>query len=371
MKNSILVVVLILFATAHDVIAQEANPDSGKTFFYIRVWPDFIIKFDPLTDREVARCKLRHGVNHGLTVSHDETQFFVTTGKRAYVEVIDRKTMKVIDEHLFAEQGYLNRVSDVKEWPGGKKWYVQLDRVKKELDHFVIEEDQWLIYDVATKKIEKRLKKLPDPIRRGARISPDGKSWHVFSSDLVVVDPTTMKETGRVKLSEPLYSGLGAISLTGDDFYRRRRPDAYRMFYTMRDPVKTSRRLFGLAEIDMTAMKVASIDEWGARPGTRRMRITDDRKFFVGQGSGGGTNADGERESVFLTYDIEQKKLVKETRLVLRNGLSMLAVSPDGNKIYLGGRGHEIVIHGRNHEYLKTVELSGEFEARITVIRER
>ena len=109
----------------------------------------------------------------------------------------------------------------------------------------------------------------------------------------------------------------------------------------------------------------------GLRPGTWRMRLTDDRKFFVGQGSGGGTNADGERETVFLTYDIEQKKLVKETRLVLRNGLSIVAVSPDGNKIYLGGRGHEIVVHGRNHEYLKTVELSGEFETRFTVIRER
>lgn len=350
--------------------AQTANPDSGKTFFYIRVWPDFIIKFDPITDREVARCKLRHGVNHGLRVSHDETQFFVTSGKRSYVEVLDRRSMKVIDEHLFAEAGYLNRVDDVKECPGGKKWYVKLDRVKKELDHFVIEDEQWLLYDVATKKIEKRMKKLPESIRRGARISPDGKSWHVFSKDIIVVDAKTLKETGRVKLSEPLYHGLGSISLTGDDFYRRRRSDAYRMFYTMRDPVKTSRSLFGLAEIDMKALK-ASIDEWGVRPGTWRMRLTDDRKFFVGQGSGGSTNADGERETVFLTYDVERKSKVRETRLVLRNGLSILAVSPDGSKIYLGGRGHEIVIHGRDHKYLKTVELSGEFESSITVIRER
>ena len=369
--NRYILSLLLVAALAPLTIAQGAGSESGKTFFYIRVWPDFVIKFDPETDKEVARCKLRHGVNHGFDVSHDESQFFVTTGKRAYVEVIDRKQMKVVDEHMFAEAGYLNRVSDVKEIPGGKKWYVKLDRVKKELDHFVIEEDQWLLYNVAEKKIEKRMKKLPEAIRRGARISPDGKSWHVFSSDIIVIDPTTLKETGRVKLSQPLYHGLGPISPTGDDYYRGRNAEAYRMFYTMRDPVKTSRRLFGIVDIDMKNLKVASINEWGARPGMWRMRLTDDWKFMIGQGSGRSTNADGDRESVFLTYDVEKRALVRESRLVLRNGLSIVAISPDGGKIYLGGRGHEIVIHGRDHEYLKTVELSGEFETRFTAIRER
>ena len=126
-----------------------------------------------------------------------------------------------------------------------------------------------------------------------------------------------------------------------------------------------------MAEIDMKTMTVASIDEWGVRPGARSMRFTDDFKFFVGQGSGGSRNADGDQETVFLTYDVEKKAKVRETRLVLRNGLRILAVSPDGSKIYLGGRGHELVIHGSDHKYLKTVELSGEFESRITVVRER
>ena len=64
----------------------------------------------------------------------------------------------------------------------------------------------------------------------------------------------------------------------------------------------------------------------------------------------------------FVNYSLEDGSKQLETRVPSRNGLRLAGISPDGGKLYLAGRGHELVIYDGNHQYIQTVELDGELE---------
>jgi hypothetical protein len=345
-------------------LGTAAFAQETKTLFYMRAWPDQLIKFDPSDDSIVATMRNHRGVCHDVVLSHDRKRLFMTTGQRTYVEVVDLATMQASDEHLFRDDGFLVRIEEVREQPGGSRWFVKLERLEKKLDHFVVQEPEWLDYDVVEKRIGKRTKELPKAIRRGARISPDGAKWHVFDKDLVVVDPATLEEEARIELSKPMYSGLGAISVRGDDLFDGRVAGCYRFLYTMRDPINDERTLFGLVDLDLERNKIADLIELGANPKAWRWHVTKDLKQAIATVRGGdGDQAQGDDpEAVLYTLDLVTGKKLRETRVKLRNGLHLGAISPDGSKIYFVGRGHELVVHGADHQYLKTIELPGEHD---------
>lgn len=368
--------IVLAFAFAPATRAQDPAPPetsaAGKTWFWLRMWPDWIVKFDPATDEIAGKLQLKNGVSHGHWLTFDKKRFIAITGQRGVVEVIDLKSMAVAEEHPFKEDGYIIRVDSVKECPGGTHWYVKVNRVKTMLDHYVIEEPQWLLYRVADKEVEKRMKELPKAIRNGARISPDGKKWHVFGADLVIVDPATLEEEGKVELSRPLYTGMGPLSLRGEDFFDGRNADGYRMFYSMRDPVKKNRTLTGLVDVDLKGMKVLNLKEWGADFRAGGLQVSRDHRIGVAQarGRGGRGESAGEQEITLATYDLEEGKKLREVTRKVRNGLGLAGISPDGKKTYLTGRGHELVVLDENHQPLRTVAFEGEIDGRIHVVVE-
>jgi len=365
-------VLLLSFAP---LLAQTAGassePSSQGTRFIFRMWPDYLLKFDPRTDEVVGKVKNKNGIAHSTVLTHDKQRILQVTGQKSVIEVVDVESFEVVDEHSFKRDGYIIRISTVKECPGGSRWYVKVDRIKKELDHFVIEKPEWLLYDVEQEKILKHMKELPKPIRSGARISPDGKKWHVFGKDITIVDPKTLKEEGRIELSRPLHTGMGPIQVTGGDFFDGKNPKAYRMFYTMRDPVITNRSLFGVVDIDIEKKRITHLREIGWQPRVGRWILTRDKKTAFGQSWGRGRRSEGgDPEITLVTFNVEKGRKVLESRVKVRNGLYLGAVSPDGEKLYLMGRGHELVVHGRDHRYLKTIELPGEVDGRILVVEE-
>ena len=348
--------------------AQEAGAETteGKRpYFWIRMWPDFLIKYDIEKDEEAARIQSKNGVCHGTTYSHDEIHAFMITGKRSMVEVVDLVKHEVVEVHDFTETGWLHRVDDVKEIPGGKQWYVQIDRVKLEPDHYKIEKSQWLLYDVAEKKIIKRMEELPSAIRRGAQISPDGKTWHVFGRDFQVIDPETLKEVAKIDLSTPIYTGMGRLQVSGrTDLLHGKDTGRYRLLYTMSDPVHSHRRIGGILDLDLDKMEVNGRQEWG--PPVNSGYVTWDGKKSIGTGGrgwrGGGQESGADPYITFVNYSLEDGSKLLETRIPSRNGLRLAGISPAGDKLYLAGRGHELVIYDGEHNYLKTVELEGELE---------
>ena len=348
-------------------VTPPAAPAVAKPHFFFRRWPDWLVKFDPVLDREVAQVQFQGGVAHSQVLAHDLRRLFMTTAQRRHREVIGLATMKILDTHTFKQDGYIIRVDSVKECPGGTHWYVKVDRVKALPDHFVIEEPEWLYYRLKDQEIEKRSKELPKEIRSGARISPDGNSWHVFGRDLVILDGATLKETGKIELSAPLYGGMGALSVGGEDFFDGKNHKAYRMIYRMRDPVKKNRSLSGLVDLDLETMKIGNLVEWGSNVPGGRLEISLDKKIGVTESfSGGGRGREsGENEIRLITYDLVAGRMVREGVGKFRNGLGLAAVSPDGKKSYLVGRGHELVVLDEFHQPLRTIEFGGELDGSI------
>ena len=103
-----------------------------------------------------------------MRLSHDQKQMFVITDKRGKIEVLDLEKGEVVDEHDFGEVNHIIRVRSMREIPGGTHWYVNIDRIEEVLDHFVIKRPQWLYYDVANRKIEEEMRRLPEAIRSGS-----------------------------------------------------------------------------------------------------------------------------------------------------------------------------------------------------------
>lgn len=341
---------------------------TGKPYFWFRVWPDKFVKFDIELDQVVLEVKSTYGIAHSSQLTHDRTRFLLVTGQKSKIEVIDAATGEVKDLHNFEDPEYIVRIDDVMEVPGGTHWYVKIDRIKRELDHFKVEEPQWLLYDHTEWNIDERMKELPKAIRRSARLSPDGSQWHIMRDDITVIDPESMEEVGKIELSKPLYSGMGAISLRGEDFYDYRNPAAYKMVYSMRDPVKKNRSLGGVVEIDLVEHKISKLHEWGAAPRVRRFYLTADKKLGIATKSSSDrreqSNGD-DPQAVLVNYDMETGKKLLETRVDLRNGLRLAGISPDGQKLYFTGRGHELVLFSGDHKPLKTINLGGETDGRL------
>ena len=362
-------------AQTQEAQTQEAQPQEapGKAYFWMRIWPDRIIKFDPTSDTVVHTLTNKNGVAHGMDLTHDRSRFLVTTGQRTAIEVVDVKSGKLLAEHYFSEPGWLYRIGSIREIPGGTHWYVQLNRMKRELDHFKPEKDEWLVYNHTTWEIDERLSELPKAIRRGAQLSPDGKHWHVLDGDFKIIEHGSWKELGKIDLRTPRYTGMGRLRIQGDDWWDGKKPEAYRVLYSMTDPVKTNRSIVGVLDLDLENLKVANIKEWGASPGTTRFFMDDQKKVGIGTVWGGGRRdapSGDDPVITLLNVDLANGQVLRKTRVDVRNGLGLRAISPDGKKLYLTGRGHELVVYDDQHRYQKTIELDGETDGWIQVVTE-
>ena len=348
--------------------ATKSPPGPKKTWFFFAVWPNKIVKYDPVIDEVVERVETNNGMHFGVRLRHDRKKFHVTCAQRTVVEVIDVATMKVEEEHPFVEKGYITRVDRVMECPGGTHWYVKVNRIKAELDRYKIEKEQWWHYDVANKKVLKKIEKLPRAIRSGARISPCGTKWHIFGSDIKIINPETLKEEGKIELSKPLFTGMGPIRVRGDDYLDGEDPDHYRFVYSMRDPVKTNRTVAGLVDIDIKGRKITQLKEWGADTGVFRLYPSKDKKIGVATRSAGGGGRGGgssPRETKMLLYDLETGKKKGESVFQFRPRRSLSGISPDGKKVYVGGAGNDFDIYGDDFQLIKTVTFEGDLSGRI------
>jgi len=364
MKRILFSIVLV----AASLVAQGWQAPT-KRLFYVAAWPGVMLRYDPVTDTVTGQAPFRNGVHHEMVLTADKKRMLVVTGQKQHVEIVDLEKMEVVADHSFARDGQVVRIDDIREIPGGGRWYVRVERIKKLLDRWEILEPEWVEYKLEGREETKSMKELPRSIRNGAKISPDGTKWHVFGKDITIVDPVTLKEEGKIVLSEPLFAGMGAFSLRGDDFFNNTNTAAYRFAWTMTDPVKKNRTFTGRFDIDLATNRIIpeSIKEWGVQ-NVWRVQRTLDNKIGIATGGGrfggggGGSRAEGEGEAdvTAATYDLETGKKLKEGRARVRENVFLSAISGDGSKSYWTGRGHEFVILDADHKYLKTVELPGE-----------
>ena len=354
---------------AVDAVAHAPEQAEGSPQFYFATYPDFLVQFDPVTDQVVRKIQFKNGMPWSVNLLHDNNRFAVITDQRKKVEIVDRRLGEVSSVHDFSEDGYIIRVRSIREIPGGKQWYVTLDRIKKELDRYKFESAQYLLYDVEKKEVVKKLRRLPQALGRGARISPCGKYWHVFGrgGDLQILEPESLKEVAKIDLSTPLFTGMPRLSIGRTDLFGGENPKMYRMLCTLSDKVQKNRSTWGYVDIDLENHKVANLVEWGLGPSGFGTYVAKDAKRAVARGSS--LRSSGDTHQQIVLYDLDNGRKLNEFSVEFRPRQSLSGISPDGSKVYIGGAGSDFMVYDADKlEKIRTVELDGEIYGRIHVL---
>jgi hypothetical protein len=358
------------------VAAPPLSALAGKQYFWFTMYPNFLAQYDPTTDALVKKVELKHGLFWNTTLTHDRKRMLVVTDQQQTIEVVDLATGTVVAEHAFREEGFILRIRDVRECPGGVHWLVRTDRVKKQVDRYAFEAAQWLLYDTASKKIVRKPRKLPDPLERGAQLSADGTQWLQQDDDgnLRFLNARTCKEEAKIDLRTPRFFGAGAIRLTGTDLLDRRDPNRALMLFTSTDPVEKNRTIWGLCELDLQQKRVVDVQEWGPQQSAWGMRVATRKRVAAAMTGFGGGGFGGERsggetpKSRLLLFDLNDGRKIADVQEEFRPRRSLVAISPDADKIYIGTAGSDFEVFDAQLKRLKTVELDGEVVGRIHVV---
>jgi hypothetical protein len=350
------------------VAAPSLEALAGKQYFWFTVYPDFLCQFDPVTDTLVKKVQLQHGLFWSTTLTHDRKRMLVVTDQQQSIEVVDLAAGTVTSAHPFREDGFVLRIQGVRECPGGVHWLVSTTRIKKEIDRYSFEPNQWLLYDSQNKKVVRKMAKLPEALERGTEISADGTHWvgQDREGNVRFLDGRTFEELGTIDLRTPRYFGAGAIRLTGTDLYDGRDPTRARMLFTTTDPVESRRTSWGVVELDLENRRVLDVQEWGPSQQSWGLRVAHKKR--VGAAMGGGFGGRGDERTRLTVYDLETGKKLAEAFEHFRPRRSLVAIAPEGDKIYIGTAGSDFEVFTIGLQRLKTVELDGEVVGRIHVV---
>jgi len=179
-----------------------------------------------------------------------------------------------------------------------------------------------------------------------------------------------MKPQGKIDLKTPRHFGAGAIRLSGTDLLDRRDPARALMLFTSTDPVETRRTSWGLVELDLAGKKIVRVDEWGPSQSSWGLRVASRKPIgaLMGGGGFGGGDRNGDNRSRLLLFDLTNGKKIAEAFEEFRPRRSLVAISPDGDKVYMGVAGSDFEVFDGQLKRLKTVELDGEIVGRIHVV---
>lgn len=350
------------------VAAPSVEGLQGKQYFWFTMYPNFLAQYDPTTDALVKKVALKRGMFWSTKLTHDRKRMLVVTDQQQSIEVVDLATGTVQSEHPFREDGVILRIREVRECPGGVHWLVRTERVKKEVDRYSFEAAQWLLYDSSTQKVVRKVRKLPDAMERGAQLSADGTQWLHQDDDgnLLFLDARTLKEQAKIDLKTQRFFGAGSIRLMGTDLLDRRDPNRALMLFTTTDPVETRRTSWGLCELDLAQKRVVDVQEWGPQQNSWGMRIAPKKKVGAAM-TGSFGRGDDNRMRLFL-FDLTNGQKIVETTEEFRPRRSLVAISPDADKVYIGVAGSDFEVFDAQLKRLKTVELDGEIVGTIHVV---
>ena len=142
-----------------------------------------------------------------------------------------------------------------------------------------------------------------------------------------------------------------------------RDPKRALMTFTTTDPIEKRRTNWGLIELDLENRKVANVTEWGPSKSSWGMRIAHKKRVGVAMGRG------RDKERSLTTYDLNTGKKLAEAFYEFRPRRSLVAVSPDASKVYVGVAGSDFeVFDGTTLKRMPSVELEGEIVGRIYVV---
>lgn len=327
-------VALVVAAVLYPALASAVEP----RIFVIGVWPNRIRLFDEKTDDFVGEIPLRYGAVtsvFGADETPDHRLFFFITARSEAVEVVDIAKKAVVDEVRLSSPKRKVRIFGAAPDPSGKRLYLQVRAVSLEVDRFVPEDTEVILYDLESHQVRESFR-LPSEVYPGdwfplLRPSPDGKFLFAFGQDVFILDSQTHAIVDRIVLSRPSLAGYGPLSNLGFSL-RETEPGIFFGIYRSTEPF-LKKTMLGIARIDLNRREVESFEvspdlkvEWFALS-------PDGKRGYAGMGD-------------LVAVDMESRRVIRRKEGVEQGRQNTtLIVSADGSKLYVAGVGPTIHVY--------------------------
>ena len=342
-----------VLSVASSAAAQSASAISGGTgTMYLGAFPNRILVIDEATEQVVEEIPVSIGTPRSLTLSEDQSRFYILSTTYEELEIIDVTTRKSIDTFTLSEGNRRVRIRGFRVHPAGDYAILALDTAVKQVDRFEIEPRALVQYSLTDHEIVREIPWPNGQSRRPPRMlfSPDGDLLYVFDRDVIVLETGTFTEVDRWALSEPIEDGLGRLNFTFATDLRREEPGFFTGIFRMHDDVQ-DRDLMGIARFDLPGRDV-DFYTLGPSVGMSFALAPGRRRAY------GVSSEIGHYE--FWAFDLENRRLVGRQSFDGRPRMA-LEVSSNGRLLYIFQAGRTIDLYdAESYDHLRTIELDGD-----------
>jgi hypothetical protein len=328
------------------LLAQTA----GKAMLYVGAWPGKILAIEEGSYTIQKEIPLKTGSGRNVLLSHDKKKLIVTTMKDSGIEIIDLAKGEVVEAWALNQGNRMVRLNGLALDPTDKLLYALTTTAVKKIDRFEIGKPEFMVIDLAQKKIVKTAPFPSDQVagaRSQFRVSPDGRSLYQFGENIVVFDTTTFQVVETIELSKPQYPGMESIFLQPvDDPHDV--PGMLTGVFNTTDPV-VHRGTFGIAQLDLNKRTFTFTPVGPSVMGMTGLRVTPDRKMGYTVAILG---THGDRRCEFWSFDMEKKNIVKRGEFAGRTRFQF-SMSSSGKDLIIYGAGNNIEIYDAETMKLK------------------
>jgi len=339
----------ILLLGAHLATATASAND--PSLFIMGVWPDRLRLFDQTTESFVGSLTLRHGAvtwyGNALTTADSGRMLFITDRLES-VEILDTAQGAIVDELKLSTPDRKVRLMGALPSPDGKLVYLTARAVQVQVDRFIAEEPQIVVYDLSARAVKSSFS-LPTagtwfPV--ALTFSADGQSLFILGDDIYELSTSTYEVVDKIELSKPFMAGYGPLQAYGD--LTQTAPGVLYGLTGTTDPF-LKKTVVGVTKIDLNERKVESFD-LGPDLNVGLFALSPDGK----RGYAGLID--------LIAIDMESQTILKKREKVEqgRTNTTMI-VSADGTKLYVAGVGNTINVYDTTTlEELRRINVGGD-----------
>ena len=338
--------------------AANQSISAGGQLMYIGTLDKKLLVFDEDKQEVINEIQLT-SIPRVTALSADQKTLYILS-TRMKLEVVDLANRKVTGSFDLADArsrprmvgggpdpiniGNNARYSGLAVDPQGKYLYTTMRVVMKDIEHYHVEDPQFVAIDLQDMKVAKAWP-FPKGMDQGFgfnatfKVSSDGKLLYVFQEDILVFDLATFTQVDKIPLAQPTYPGATPYRLaeSGDTFDA---PGTVTSVFTSVDKV-VHKGTLGMATMNLTTRKIEYFPIGPLLP-MMGFLISPDHKrgYSVMPKMGVGEN----RMTEWWVWDIEKHTVINKKEFEGRSTFKF-AVGGDGKHLYLYGAGSTLEIY--------------------------
>jgi hypothetical protein len=351
------------------LLVAKSSPaaDTTSQLIFFGTWPHHVVVFDSAQEKIADNIDLKTDVPRTLILSPDRKKIYASTLNDNAIVTIDVATRKVLSSFTLNQGNQNVRLVGLAPDPTGNYLYAIAATISKKMDHYDVDPAEFVVIDLAAKKITRSAAFPPDEgtfgFRTTIKLSPDGKVLYLFRENILAFDTTEFKLLKKIDLAKPQVPDMENLSVNLLDDPNEL-PGKITSVFNAADGI-IHRRVFGIGTVDLSNLSF-DFTPIAPAPGTMTpLFLTPDRKTGYTVSI---TGDPGNRRCEFWAFDIASRKLIRSREFDGRTRFSF-GLSADGTKLLIYGAGYQITVYdAATFEERSDVDVPGDMTTNFVVL---